>query len=39
MVSNGGKPLVSTGAELILFFGLLVPAASLPLLIGSTVVA
>ncbi len=35
MVSKGNKPLVSKGAELVLFFGLLVPAASLPLLIGA----
>ncbi len=35
VVSKGGKPPVSKGAELVLFFGLLVPAASLPLLIGA----
>lgn len=35
VVSKGGKPPVSKGAELILFFGLLVPAASLPLVIGA----
>ncbi len=35
MVSKSGKPLVSKGAELILFFRLLVPAASLLPLIGA----
>ncbi len=31
----GDKPLVTKGAELVLFFGLFIPAASLPLLVGA----